>query len=495
MTGSKSFITDFVKYAPAYSIPALIGLITIPIMTELFSPEDYGLYVLVTATISVLTTMADWPVSSVIRYYAAADRDNRLGSLKASTMAGFLLPLMLISGIFYVIVSLAKTALGEHLYHMMVIGIAVFVLGAAVDVSMSFLQARRKATFYTLFSIWRSIAGLGVGVGLVVVFGFGVDGLLLGAALSYIFTLPILFKFAIERFPKIGRISTSTLKDMIRYSIPLVIGNLAAWVLSLSDRYILELFRGSHEVGIYSASYGISEKSVLVLTSLFLLASTPISIQVWERDSEQKARDLISSVTRYYLLLCLPAAVGISVLTMPVTEVLIDKAYHEGFRIMPFIAFGVLLFGLQQRFHAGFIFYKKTSVLTVAIGAAGLVNVGLNLLLVPEYGYMAAAITKLIGYMVLLAIIIILSRRLFVWRFPCKSLLKAAIASAVMASVVYPIGNGLTVSPLINLVTGVIVGILVYIAMLFLLQEIQEEEIKLLREIGDKIHKRIQSRR
>jgi len=70
---------------------------------------------------------------------------------------------------------------------------------------------------------------------------------------------------------------------MAKYSFPLVLGNLAAWVLSLSDRYILEFFRGSQEVGIYSASYAISEKSIFLLVSLFMLASGPISMNYGRR--------------------------------------------------------------------------------------------------------------------------------------------------------------------------------------------------------------------
>lgn len=491
MTGSRSFVTDFVKYVPTYSISALVALITIPILTELFSPEDYGRYILVLATISFLSTLADWPVSSVVRYYPAADRDEQLESFKASTMAGLLVSLMLISGIFYAIMLLAKTSLGTNLYRMMLIGIAVFALSSPVNVFLGFLQARRKATSYTLFSIWRSVASLGVGIGLVVGLGFGVDGLLWGSALSSLIVLPLICKSAIGRFPPIKGISTMFLKEMTRYSFPLAIGNLAALALTLSDRYILEFFRGDFEVGIYSASYGISEKSILVLASLFWLASAPINIHIWEKDGEQKARDFVSSVTRYYFLLCLPAVVGISVLAMPITEVLIGEAFYEGFRIMPFIAFGVLLFGLQHRFQAGFIFHKKTRILTVAIIVSGLVNVGLNLLFVPEYGYMAAAITKLVGYVVLLAITIIFSRRYFVWRFPYKSLVKAAIASAVMASVVYLVGNSLTDSPLLNLISSICIGSIVYIFMLFSLHEIRDEEVKLLSEIGRKIYRRI----
>lgn len=266
-----------------------------------------------------------------------------------------------------------------------------------------------------------------------------------------------------------------------------MVANLAAWILSLSDRYIIEFYRGAQEVGIYSASYAISEKSILLLVSFFLLASRPISLTLWEREGVQKARDFISLVTRYYLLLSVPAVVGLSALAQPVMSILTGSEYIEGFRIIPFVALGGLLLGLQQRFQDGFIYFNKTNLLMIAIVAGGCVNVGLNLLLVPKYGYMAAAVTTLIGYTVLLVIMVIASRKYFVWEFPLKSLGRAVLASTIMAAAVYPVGNGLTSSHLLNLLAAIPLGALLYFSLLYLLGEIQLNEKRALKSLIDRL--------
>ena len=116
----------------------------------------------------------------------------------------------------------------------------------------------------------------------------------------------------------------------------------------------------------------------------------------------------------------------------------------------------------------------------IAIVSAGLVNVGLNLLLVPRYGYMAAAITTLIGYIVLLALMVISSRKYFIWDFPFRSLGRAVLSSAIMGAVVYPVGNSLTSSPLLNLLAAIPLGLLSYFALLLLLGEVQTNEKRVL---------------
>lgn len=471
------------KYLPSKFVPAIAGLAAMPILTRLFPPEVYGNYVLVMATISGLAAMVSWLEMSVIRFYPSYERDGRLEELSSTVMMWLAISALGLAIVFAGTIFLVRTALGDQLHRLMLVGTLVFVLTASFGVPQDFLRAKRRAGWYSGFSTWKSIAGLGIGIALVTAFGLGVEGLLWGSILSLVLALPILWRLAIGRLPRRSRASGLLTKEMARYSFPLAIGNLAAWILSLSDRYILKFFRGSHEVGIYSASYAVSENSILLLASLFMLASGPTSIQLWEKEGEQKSRDFASSVTRYYLLLCLPAVVGISVLARPAIGLLTGVEYREGFRIMPLVAFGGLLLGLQQRFQVGFVFYKKTHFIMIAIAAGGLVNVGLNLLLVPTYGYMAAAFTTMIGYGVLLLIMVITSRRYFIWDFPFRPLARAALASAIMGAVVYPVGNSLSPSRLLNLVVAIPLGVAVYSAALLLMGEVRSNEKSVLKQI------------
>jgi len=312
--------------------------------------------------------------------------------------------------------------------------------------------------------------------------------LLLGSILSLAIAFALLWKKAIEGVsisPK--GISFPLISEMAKYSFPLVAGNLSAWIMSLSDRYILEFFRGSEEVGIYSASYAISEKSIMLLATLFMLASGPISMNIWEKEGKKKSQEFVSRLTSYYLMICLPAVVGLSVLARPLIGILIPEEYYEGYRIIPLVTCGAFFLGLQHRFQAGPLFHKRTHFIMFPIIASGLLNLGLNFLLIPKYGYMAATTTTLISYVFLLFLMITTSRRLFIWEFPFKSLVKISCASAMMGVVVYFVGNNLTSSTLVNLFLGICLGLVVYFAMLFLLREPQKEEIQELRIVIGKI--------
>lgn len=490
----KSLIKDMGKYFPAQIVPGIAGFISIPIITRLFTPGEYGNYVLAMATVGVLSTLIGWLSMSIIRFYPVYERDKKLdefcGNIIKLTIVSILVVSLITSGILVIL----KPHISIKLYSLMWIGILVFILTSGFGVLLHFLRAKRQISWYSGFRIWNSIAAISFGILLVMAFHFGVNGLLLGSVLSLAIVFPFLWKKAIEGVSLSARgISFPLTLEMAKYSFPLVIGNLAAWILSLSDRYILEFFRGSKEVGIYSASYGISEKSIMLLAYLFMLASGPISMNIWEKEGKKKSQEFVSRLTRYYLIICLPAVVGISVLAKPLIGILVAGEYYEGHRIIPLVSLGAFFLGLQQRFQAGPLFYKRTHFIMFSIIASGLLNLGLNFLLIPQYGYIAAAFTTLISYAFLLFLMIIVSHRFFVWQFPFNSLAKAMCASSLMGVVVYHIGNSLTSSTLLNLILGIVVGAIVYSLMLFLLREFKPSEIQAVLDLKNQIFVRKKS--
>jgi len=214
-------------------------------------------------------------------------------------------------------------------------------------------------------------------------------------------------------------------------------------------------------------------------------------MNIWETEGMTKSKEFLTKLTRYYLIICLPIVVGLSVLARPVIDILTAPEYYQGFRIVPLVALGGFFLGLQQRFQTGLTFYKRTNLIMSSIVASGLLNLMLNFWLIPKHGYVAAATTTLVSYAFLLVMMVIISRKYFVWEFPLKSLGKVTLASVVMGAVVYPVGNSLTSSTLINLILGIVVGMVVYGLMLLLLQEFQKEEIQVLRVLKNRILEKV----
>ncbi len=482
---SDGFLKDIAKYLPAQIVPGIVGLISIPIVTRIFPPAEYGYYNLVMATVMILSTVFGWLPTSITRYYPAyACRPQQLEVFKTTVISLGVVALVVLFVPYYVALLVLGPWMSTKLQFLLMIGGLLFTATCAFNLFLSILRSKRFAGRYSAFAVWQSVAGFGVGIALILLLRLRVEGLLLGATLSIVPTLPLLWRAAMDAGVRI-RFAGADLKiakTMFLYGLPLMVGNLAAWVLSLSDRYVLGLLRGTAEVGLYSLSYNIADKSIMLLATLFLMAEPAIGVRIWENQGEQDSQRFVAGVARLYLLLGIPSAVGLSVVSRLVVSLLGGAEYAEGYRIVPFVLFGVLLLGLQQRFHWGLLYHQKTGPITIALVVAGLLKVLLNVLFVPRYGYFAAAVTTLICYAVSMCLIIWFSRRLFVWRFPYRSLFNVVVASAVMGVVVYYAEQLLTLSRVLRLLACMGVGAVVYAAALLALREFSSQEVGAIRQ-------------
>ena len=485
----RELFKDSAKYLPSMVVPALVGIIAIPIITRLFPPEVYGNYILVIATVSFLSTIAvAWLGSSTIRFYPAYELNGELNKFYTVLLKLTISSVGTISILFLIILFLLKNQVSTNLLFLIHIGVLLFVVSSFWSVLLTLLWAKRKAVWYSALSIWMSVVGLGIGIAIVLILHTGVEGLLWGAIISTVIALPLLWKKSLG-MPSLkdGNVRSGMGWEIAKYGIPAMAINVLTWAQSLSDRYILEFFRGGIEVGIYSASYGISEQGIFFITSLFLLASSPICFNIWESQGIKASQEFMKKLTRYYLLVGLPAAVGLTILAKPIVHILVAPKYYPGYMIIPLIASGAFLVGVAHRFTIGLSYHKRTDLLMFCYLGSVVLNIVLNFIYIPKYGYMAAAGTTFVSYAFLLLSAIFVSRRFFVWEFPFKSLGKISCASIVMGVVVYYIGNSLTSSDLINLISGMLVGVVVYVVMLLLLREPQKEEILELQELKNRI--------
>ena len=481
----RGLFKDLTKYFFSYIIPSLVGIISIPIITRLIPPEEFGDYTLVLAIVAILSALASaWISASIIRFFPSYKLHDRLEEFYDVIIKLIFISVMSILLISLIILFFTRNFFSTTLYSLMHIGLLVFIVHSIFEVFLSILRAKRQLNWYSFFKIWHRMVGIIVGIGLIIVFHWGAKGLLWGGWLSMAFALPPLYKLAIGKFSfKNRNMFSPMILELINYGVPIITVNLASWITNLSDRFVINFFLGSEEVGIYSVGYTISQQSILIIAVLFRMVSEPIGFSIWEKQGMKASQAFFTKLTRYYLLLGLPAAVGLSVLSKPVMRVLADPLYFSGYQIIPLIAFSFFFAGITNMFSMVIMCYKKTNLIMFGNLFTAMLNLGLNILLIPEYGYVTAALTTFIAFAVGMVIKIIISRYFLVWQFPFKSLLKITSASAMMALVIHYLGDGFTSSNLMNLIVQIFLGVVAYFVMLILLHEFQAEEIKEVRTL------------
>ncbi|MHB1295053.1 MAG: oligosaccharide flippase family protein [Anaerolineae bacterium] len=482
-TGLKrSFVKDLAVYLPSKLLPALTGFISAPILTRLFLPAEYGNYVLALGIADLLYALAcsglgSVPVRFLPAYKSKADQSVFFSTLSASLAS----VTVLTSWLAIVVLVLLRSLLPADLYPLLFISVLVFVVQSAFLVLLGTVRAQGRSEVYTAFELTVRYGTLGLGLLFVIVFKMGISGLLWGAVLAHILCVPALFLMTTRQAPITRRnVQMPDATNMWRYAWPLAVGNMAMWGLRLADRYVITFFRSETEVGLYSASFNISNKSIDMLVALFLLSIGPLAMTTWEKYGRRATEASITMITRLYLIVCLPAAAGMAVLGYPLVALLTGEAYHEGYRIAGFVAFASFAWGLSQIASLGTLIQKNTRRVAANQGIAAAATIGLNLLLVPWFGFVAAGAVSLVGNALLLVLQAKASQRHLAWRVPIRTVWNTGVSTVAMSVVAYgiyraagPIGSGLYLK---HLIVAIGAAIPVYLGVLWLLGEANSSE-------------------
>ena len=474
---SRDLRDDLVRYLPSQVIPALIAFVTIPIITRLLSPAEYGDYRLILAAVAAFGAAGGWLAAAVYRFFPSMEMADELAGLRATLRVLLVLTLALFTIVWLGGGWLLRPAFSSSQSQLLLIGGFLMLVNTVWGVVNAEVRTVREVTWYSTSVVLNKALTLGIGVGLVVWAGLRVDGLLYGSVIASLLLLPMLLRVIDRRLPRPGSFSGSLARQMWRFGLPIVLVQLVDWALQQSDRFFIAALRNQTEVGLYSAAYGIAEQGMATIVLMFELPFSILGARVWERDGSAAASVFVSDSVRSYLLVAVPAWAGLSILAQPIMNVMTSAAYQEAAVIMPVVSLALLIGAIQFWYTTGAIFSKKTGQTLISMVAAVVVNVALNLVFIERYGYRAAAVTSLVGYIVALVVMVLLSRRDFHWAFPFPSFGRALVAAGVMSAAIWALGSAVELGALATLLVSVPLGIVVYAAALLALGEPQARSL------------------
>ena len=182
---------------------------------------------------------------------------------------------------------------------------------------------------------------------------------------------------------------------------------LSGLVLGQSDRVMLQSMSGNYEAGIYSFAYTIA--SVL---SLLWNATNNAWVPWYYENTKVNNTKGINQLAKKYILLFSIGTCAIMLMTPEVMKILGPEEYWSAGRVIAMVVYGIY-FNFLYTFAVNYEFYSQNTrwIAVGSICAAG-VNVGLNLLLIPQFGGMGAAVATLISYFVLFVFHNIIATRL-----------------------------------------------------------------------------------
>jgi O-antigen/teichoic acid export membrane protein len=445
-------------YAVGNALARGTPLLLVPVFTRVLTPGDYGTLAIATAVGGLLSIVFLLSLDSAITtMYFQCSSDQDRAQLNASLLFVWLIG----SGALALALDFAGRAgflsFAPSVPFIPYLRTVLWTSYLLVFVTaLQTLYATQERTLYAVgVGLVQMVITIATSVYLVVVLRAGAEGSLLANFIA----AACLGAFALYKLARISvhLPSVRVMGKALGFSLPLVPHVGAVWILSLSDRTVLQHFVSAADVGIYTLGYQIASVVTMVTQGISFAFFPVFNAQIGTEDGRAR----VATLGTYAMLATIGLGLMVALLGGDLLKAITPAAYHGGARVVPWVAFGCTLQGVYLILSRGTWYSMRTGWVPFITSFAAAVNVALNLLFIPRFGYMAAAVNTAAAFAVLAILHGYLAHKVFpvAWQYdrwaklgvaagatlliglslPINSLLWGAIARAVVLVLVFPV--------------------------------------------------------
>lgn len=372
----------------------LLVFLLMPLYTALLSPSQYGTAELITGTANLIMPFACVGITNGIFRFAAEKGTDREGVFSSGVV-------LLGAGLGVTVLFGAAALVVGAAWRTEILLVVLYVLFADLQaVCAQYVRAIDRTRLFAVQGILNTLVTVGFNILFLMAFDLGVTGYVLSTVVGNLVTTVFLVVSAgLWRVFRLSRVSRTAMRELFRFSLPMVPTTICWLITDLSDRYLVTWFCGEAVNGVYSAAYKIP--TIVNLVSGIFMQAWQFSAVVQSADGEACSR-FYSQVFRGFLAVIFIGSGGLVLLSPLLCRLLLDSAYHEAWRYMPTLLCAAALEAVVSFLASVYMVRKKSmhSFLT-AVAGTGL-NLLLNFLFIPRAGTfggaLGAAIATLIGY-------------------------------------------------------------------------------------------------
>lgn len=400
----RTIMSAILAIAGGKLLVTLVMVVSIPILVRLLGPDGYGMYATLMAVFSLLMIFVSSGINAGSRKYLSEERDEpywkdnvfgyycRLAAVFAIIAAGVLIGATELG--------LIDRTLGHH-YAPYFYLLGVLTIAAQFrDYLRRSLMGLKLEHISEPIEVGHKVVFAATAIGLVYV-GFGVAGVLAAHIIASLLVAAVALA-VLTRHLSISHAVRSTPAEFPRSQLLSFNHFAILYVFLLTSLYhvdilMLEYFTTSETVGYYKAALVIVEFLWFVPRSIqsVMIQSTA---NLWLEEEIEQINSLASKTTRYTLLITLLLAIGLAALAPTFVPIYYGPEFTPSVLPILLLLPGTVGFGLARPIMAISMAKGEMKILIAATGTSAVINVGLNLLLIPSFGMTGAAVATSVGY-------------------------------------------------------------------------------------------------
>jgi len=465
-------------------LSAFIAFIFRIVLARNLSLEEFGLFYAVFVFVGFFTFLRNfgWG-ASLIKYIPEFKVKGKYDSIKSTIIITSTLRIIfaLVVGLVFFILSdfLANNYFHDPSASLILKLLSIFfILSVFVDITRNLLEAFQKPFWFPFVDFLKNFFVL------VLVLGFFYFGLgILSPVIAYLiiaFILPILFLPVILRSFNFSKYKITFSKELVKkfflFGLPFIFISTAAIVIAQVDTLLLTYFRTLEEVGVYNVVLPIS-LLLLQFSNAISVILFPMCSELWAKGDKEKLIKVINFIYKYSFIFVIPIGLLIFSFAPSLLQVFFGEEYVVGSLAMRILLIGVILYtiaNVNQYILAGIGKPKITAKIVIIVALFNFLG---NLVLIPIYGIVGAAIMTTLSYVLALILSLKYLRKLISLKISFKSWIKTFFAGLIIVLTVNILSNIFSFNVWVELILFSVIALSIYISLLFLFKLVSVEGI------------------
>jgi O-antigen/teichoic acid export membrane protein len=437
--GFATLFKDSIIYGSGRALQKFLSMLLLPLYTSYLTPKDYGVLGLVLAfstLIDVIITLG-WDVTFSRFYF---DDDTELHRRKVITQTFYVdtvYPFVLLGVLAYFMPQISRAIMGGGGYtlyfDLALINLAIVNIN---DIPFQLFRLDHKPWRFTTFTVGRIFVQVPITIVLVAVVHWGVKGVLVGTLVTSIVLAVAALPFWVTRL-KISW-EPALFWSMLSFAVANFFANVAFYALNFSDRYLLRWRGNLREVGLYVAA-GMMAQPVYFAGYAFRMAWPQWHYSFLKDPQVHKQR--VARGYTYFSLMSFSLVAFLGVFLPLMIRVLLRRPDYWGvLGASLLLLFATTAFNSYHLFLVGVNVTKKNRFLPLLVLVAATFSITTNIFLIPRYGFMAAALTNLLSFTLLAAMMRTLSQHYYAIPHEWTRVLRLLGAALLTLGAAYGLG-------------------------------------------------------
>jgi len=370
--------------------------------SNLISTKEFGNYSLLMSVFAVVSVVYQFGMYAALnKFYIEEENEEKKKIIFSSILnAIFIIGILLTAGLSIEANEISKAIFSTGDFSFLLILLFVTLVIETLNFYIIYLLKTKELPKQTvIYSLIGASGNLLLNIIFVYFLGLSIEGIILAQLLSSIVLL--VFALRILKGNYFFALDSGIMKMVLRFSIPMVLANLLTVGINVADRFLINIFMGREDVGIYSFAYRIALVMNLFVVS-FSSAWNPYSLNQYYSG---KYKNSFGKVFTHLIAVSSLILIAASLLVGDLFDLrafnisLFNPIYKPGVIILPFILAGYIFNGISA-FYAVYPFVSnKTYHLLLADLVSFIINISLNVLLIPTIGYVGAAVATTAAFM------------------------------------------------------------------------------------------------